>query len=536
MKSLLSIVFSSKNSMKLVFCVLFSAASQPLIAWSFSGLTGTFLSQPPIYSVIIQNALLLIVALIAAWISNNLKADITYNSELTLRNRVFSSIYSIPIGDFDKKDSGSYYNQIGRNVQMLQTGLFESTIKIMIDVLTILFISALLLYCHWMSLIVILIFLVPLVIGNIVMPKKIGKYQDRSMHTLTSMVVKLKDVLSGFFTAKFQESEKYIEDTMHGYFFRSSSLEKRIANLNNLSALIAGASVTLSQFSGLFVAFYLMSKNQIDFAQFILIFQLGMGINGPLVDLINSCISIRAYRPYIQETEEILLNGFVKPDFLLKDIKEINFTNVSFTYPEKHRSVLCDFNYRFEKGKKYLLIGESGSGKTTLIKLLLGIIKPTQGAIFYDNIDQNELSHHEIYHHCTVVPQQVYVFDDTIRRNIDLRGECTDTQLQAIIQKAKLETFFAANHYTLDTEISNETLQVSGGEKARVGLARTLTQNKSIVIYDEVLSALDSQNAKLVEDLILSDNERITIHISHTSNPEFFERYDEIIRLNIPEE
>ena len=81
-----------------------------------------------------------------------------------------------------------------------------------------------------------------------------------------------------------------------------------------------------------------------------------------------------------------------------------------------------------------------------------------------------------------LMPQQVYIFDDTIRRNLDQKGTCTDEELPAIISKVKLDRFFAANGYTLDTQISNETLQVSGGEKARIGLARSLTLHKSIVI------------------------------------------------------
>ncbi len=139
-------------------------------------------------------------------------------------------------------------------------------------------------------------------------------------------------------------------------------------------------------------------------------------------------------------------------------------------------------------------------------------------------------------YHCGVVPQQIYIFNDTIRRNIDLRGDCMDAELQEIIKKAKLDVFFTANHYTLDTEISNETLQVSGGEKARIGLARVLTLDKSIVLYDEILSALDSQNSKLVEEMILSHDERIVIHIAHKSTPEYLDKYDEIIRLSIPDE
>ena len=135
-----------------------------------------------------------------------------------------------------------------------------------------------------------------------------------------------------------------------------------------------------------------------------------------------------------------------------------------------------------------------------------------------------------------MVPQQVYIFDDTIRRNLDLKGTCTDEELLAIISRVKLDKFFAANGYTLDTQISNETLQVSGGEKARIGLARSLTLHKSIVIYDEVLSGLDPQNAELIEDLLLADNERIVIHIAHNSSPGYQDRYDAVVRLAIQNE
>lgn len=131
------------------------------------------------------------------------------------------------------------------------------------------------------------------------------------------------------------------------------------------------------------------------------------------------------------------------------------------------------------------------------------------------------------------MPQQLYIFDDTIRRNLDLQGTCSDQQLQEIIKKVKLDKFFAANHYTLNTHISNETLQVSGGEKARIGMARVLTLNKSIVIYDEVLSGLDPQNAELIEDLILTGNDQIVIHIAHNPSPKYLDRYDEVICLNI---
>ena len=539
MKRILAVFFNGNSVVRIMIIALLAAASQPLIAWSMAGLSGAFLENDLIYAAVFRNILILLLALFIAWFADNSKANLLLDSEFELRKQIFDSIYAMPIDEFEKKDSGAYYNQIGRDTQILSKELFEGMLKIIVNGLSIGLIAVLLLYCHWMSFLIILIFLLPLTINNLLMPKKIAACQERSMQTLVGMTVKIKDLLSGFFTARFQEGEKQVSESMYAHFAASAAAEKQIMKLANLSGLIANASVTLSQFSGLFAAFYLMRLGKIDFPQFVLIFQLGMIVSEPVISLINAVISVRSSRPYIENTEKILAGYKCREDFRLDKVCSIRLDDVSFAYPEKQRSVLEHFNYCFEQGRKYLIVGESGSGKTTLIKLLLGTLHPGSGHIYYDRIDQQELSPSEIYHHSAVVPQQVYIFDDTIRRNLDLKGNCTDEELLAVISKVKLDKFFAANGYTLDTRISNETLQVSGGEKARIGLARSLTLPKSIVIYDEVLSGLDPQNAELIEDLLLADDERIVIHIAHNASPKYQERYDAVVRLtiqNAPEE
>lgn len=533
MKKIFSVLINRNRLIKITICVLFAAASQPLVAWSISGLSSIITNQELFYYIAIKNLLILTFAIIIAWLSDNIKSNLLLEGELELRKHIFTGIYAMPIGDFKKKDSGSYYNQVGRDVQLISSNVLGSLLRVIVDILSISFIAALLMYCHWLSFLVISFFLLPLIINNTLMPKKIEKCQENSMHMLVKMTIKVKDVLSGFFVARFQEGEEYIKQSTFECFEKSTIIEKGIAKLSNLSALIANASVTLSQFSGLSIAFLLLQKRQIDFTQFILIFQLGMILNSPVVDLINSIITIRSFKPYINGAEQALSVHADKACYKLDKIDNVSFRNVSFCYPEKQRYILQQFNHCFERGKKYLIIGESGSGKTTLIKLLLGILSPTSGSINYNTVKQQELSPAEIYHHSAVVPQQIYIFDDTIRRNLDLQGNCSDQQLLDIIRKVKLDKFFAINQYTLDSHISNETLQVSGGEKARIGLARTLVMYKSIVIYDEVLSGLDPQNADLVEDLILTSCDQIVIHIAHNSSPKYLNRYDEVIRLNM---
>lgn len=258
----------------------------------------------------------------------------------------------------------------------------------MIDIMSVIFIGVLLLNCHWLSFLIIALFLLPLVINNTLMPKKIGECQSRSMHMFVGMTVKVKDVLSGFFTARFQEGENYIKQSTFDCFKKATDIDKSIARLSNLSALIANSSVTLSQLSGLIVAFFLMHRKLIDFSQFILIFQLGMILNNPIVDLINSIISIQSFQSYISNTEKVLSAHVSRDDYRLDRVHTVSFENVSFCYPEKERYVLRQFNHCFEQGKKYLIIGESGSGKTTLTKLFLGILHPSAGFINFNSINQ----------------------------------------------------------------------------------------------------------------------------------------------------
>ena len=533
MKKVLSVLLNRKNAIRIIGCVCFAAVSQPLIAWAISCLSNVFAQNDLSYLLVLRDLFVVILAIIIAWLATNIKSKLLLESELELRKQVFSGIYAMPIGDFEKKDSGSYYNQIGRDLQLLNSKVFENVIHIMTDIVSIIFIGVLLWSCHWLSVLIIVLFLIPLVINNTLMPRKIEKCQERAMQMLVGMTVKVKDVLSGFSTARFQEGEEYIRQSTFEYFEKTTVLEKGIARLSNLSALVANACVTISMLSGFIVASILMNSQLIVFSQFVLIFELGMMLNKPVVDLINSMIYIRSFQPYVSNTEKVLSVHINGDDYKLERVDTVSFENVSFSYPGKERCVLQQFNYRFERGKKYLIVGESGSGKTTLTKLLLGILHPSAGVINYNSIGQQYLSPEEIYHHSGIVPQQIYIFDDTVRRNLDLQGTCSNQQLQEIIKKVKLDKFFAANHYTLDTHISSETLQVSGGEKARIGMARVLTLNKSIVIYDEVLAGLDPQNAELIEDLILADNDQIVIHIAHNSSPKYSDRYDEVIHLNI---
>lgn len=530
--NLRNIIFNKNNYFHILVCTLFISASQPMVAWSISLLSSVFINNSIKNNVIIKNIGILVLALIINWFGNRIKSNLILDSEVNLRKQIFSKIYEMPISEFIQSDSGTYYNQIGRDVQIISENVFSKMLNIVIDIFSILFISLILLHSHWLSFIIIIIFLMPLIFNNIYMPKKIAYFQDKTMDKFIAMTIKVKDVLNAFIPVKFSSGEKYIEESTFNIFDDITTNQKSIAKLSDLSAFIANTSVTISQFSGIFIAFLLLNLKKIDMTGFLLIFQMGVIINQPIIDLINSIISVLAFNTYIISSEKLLGKPSPKSNNHQTSVTKICFNNVSFQYSHNERYLLKNFNYNFERGKKYLIIGESGSGKSTLVKLLLGIVSPTYGGIFFDNINQKDMTHEEILQLSTIVPQQVYILDDTIRRNIDLKGDCSDEKIMEILQKVNLSNFLDKNSYTLDTRINSETLQVSGGEKARIGLARTLTLEKSIVVYDEVLSGLDNKNAEAIEELLLDSDNNIVIHIAHNSLPQFINRYDDIIDFN----
>ena len=519
----------NNNIIPLSLCVLFASASQPMIVLSFAGMSSIFFENIETWKIILY-IIVLFVGLFMAWIADHEKTRLTYQGELELRRYCLSSVIGKEIGAFIKQDSGSYYNIIGKNNQSIQTQVFVPFINILSDIVSLMIMSVILLDCSWICLAVIVLFLVPLVINNIVMPKKILGFQAKTMNSLVEMVINLKDILSGFVSLKFQEGERYAEEKLNEYFTDCELLEEKTAQLRNISALIANFSVTLSQFSGLFIAFYMLKLQYITIPEFVLVFQIGMIASRPVIDLINSAISIKSAKPYIDEIGDMAKFEEPYEGFKLDRIDSIKCQDVTFSY-NGERDVIKNFSHTFSSGKKYLIIGESGSGKTTFINLLLGILDPTSGGIEYNGINGRDIKNIEKYHHLGVIPQDVYIFNDTIRRNIDLKGEHSDEEIMNIIDKVMLSQLMKANSYSLDTHISNETIRISGGEKARLAIGRMEILNKSVLIFDEVLSSLDADNSRRIEELILSENKCIVIHIAHKSTPEFVDRYDEVIEI-----
>lgn len=210
----------------------------------------------------------------------------------------------------------------------------------------------------------------------------------------------------------------------------------------------------------------------------------------------------------------------------------IEFLDVSYRYPDAEKNVLENINFQIRKGERVAIIGKSGSGKSTLIKLMAGILMPTEGKILLSGIDLKKIELSSLYKSIGFVMQDSLLFNDTIEENLRYGKE-----------KASMEEIYNACHKAgiyddikkmpegLKTVIGERGEKLSGGQRQRLILARLFLQDKEILVIDEGTSGLDQKTENIVFDSLRSiQKDKTVIVVTHKEESLFW--FDKIIKIN----
>ena len=195
---------------------------------------------------------------------------------------------------------------------------------------------------------------------------------------------------------------------------------------------------------------------------------------------------------------------------------EVRFDNVSFGY-DKQRQILFDVDFAIPAGKTVAVVGTTGAGKSTLSRLLYRFYDVDSGAIRIDGQDLRAVTQESLRSAIGIVPQDTVLFNDSIYYNIAYgRPDATREEVIAAARAAHIHEFIAALPQGYDTGVGERGLKLSGGEKQRVAIARTLLKNPTILVFDEATSALDTRTEKVIQaELAEIARERTTLVIAH---------------------
>ena len=524
-----------KNHQKAFYAFMIFNILGPLtnvaFAYSIKGIIDSGMSQnkEALTQAVLVGATVIFIYAALNFISLRLRNKLVRQIMSRYKNKVFQSILDRDYRDFSKEKSGKFISVLTENMKKIEQDYLYQYFNISKNLSLMIFSLLTMFIGNWfLTLLVIIASIIPMMISGFI-GQKSASLQNRAMVADQKYLAKVKDILAGFLVIKsFNVKDAICEDYSHESekFDEINFIKGKFDVLANAISQLSGMIVFLVAFGG---GMYLVFNGYTTIGSVTAIVQLVNFVVMPLNEIGMGMSKFREGQATLNafEVKDVtgLQTGETKEYF--DDV--ISFSNIDFSYPNTEEKIFNHLSLKIQKGEKIAIVGMSGSGKSTLLNLLLRFYDVTSGHILIDNQDIQAISAESLYNLMTIVQQNVYIFDDTLRANITLNQFFTDEEIKQAVQQSGLESYVLENESGLQALCGENGSNLSGGQKQRVSIARALIRKTPILLLDEATSSLDNQVTTEIESSILDIQNLTALVVTHKLNENILKRYDRIL-------
>ncbi|PWW10188.1 lipid A ABC transporter ATP-binding protein/permease MsbA [Mangrovibacter plantisponsor] len=470
---------------------------------------------------------------ISSYVSSYCISWVSGKVVMNMRRRLFNHMMGMPVSFFDKQSTGTLLSRITYDSEQVASSSSSALITVVREGASIIGLFIMMFYYSW-QLSLILIVLAPIVSMAIrVVSKRFRSISKSMQNTMGQVTTSAEQMLKGHKEVLIFGGQQVERERFNKVSNRMRQQGMKMVSASSISDPLIQLIASLALAFVLYAASFPSVMQNLTAGTITVVFSSMIALMRPLKSLTNVNSQFQRGMAACQTLFSILDSEQEKDDgtkVIERSTGDIEFRNVTFTYPGRDVPALRDISLTIPSGKTVALVGRSGSGKSTIASLITRFYDIDDGQIIIDGHDIREYTLASLRDQVALVSQNVHLFNDTIANNIAYArsGQYTREDIEQAAKMAYAMDFINKMDNGLDTVIGENGVLLSGGQRQRIAIARALLRNSPILILDEATSALDTESERAIQSALdeLQKN-RTSLVIAHRLST--IEQADEII-------
>ena len=518
------------NFILALILIVLSTGGMLFFSWTLGEVTNIMAAGDlaRLWNILAISAAALVLLLAVDLLMYYFKSRFIHRALRQYKDLAFSRLSEKSISAFSRENTSRYLSVLTNDANSIEENYLNRSILLIFQGAMFLGGLVMMMVLSWqLTLITIILSLIPIVC-SLGMGKELAVREKAMSDQNEKFVAQVKDFLTGFSVIKSFKAEGEVNRLFQTSNRETEQVKERRRLWDTRLTAITQSCGSVLQIGIFFYGAWLSINGSIQMGTVLIILNLCNCFTQPIQIVPQYWASRKAALSLIQKLAAITKENAGHTGETIPPVLEqsIGLSHVGFGYaPDK--PVLKDLSVQFEPGRSYAIVGPSGSGKSTLLSLLMGAYPEYTGSITIDGRELREVNTDSLYDLMSLIGQNVFLFDDTIRNNLTMFRDFPGEQVDLAVKRSDLSLLVAERG--TDYRCGESGVGLSGVERQRISIARALLRGTPVLMLDEATASLDNQTAFEVTDAILHLDGLTRIVVTHRLDEALMKQYDQIL-------